>query len=478
VRAGIVHDQALDWLRESIRSTVAADPGLGDDIARAAVVKRLKTRLSAGGVDHRALTELVQATKPNYLANWATALASQSHEPERTARAIASHLMDNGIHMNFLHRWLTHHLNDPARTWKLTELVNEAAQLIERRSTVFEVLVLFSAVPRAQSQMPPEWIDPAHVPTWLTQHGIAVTSLRQAGGFVFRIEALDPDGAVDKASELVDSLVARAAVGARSRLVPHDEVYVVGELKPFTLQRRRRVEIRALDRASKLYSLETSTTGVGRAIDSALELVSNLDRGAMAPAVAAGWAAIEALLTGPGDGARVIAGDRLASLVACSFARAELTTLAWKKLRSAPDAVTARLRQCGSNLAMAETIKEEVIAGRSLGLADTSDSAAVERLKRLLADPAVGLRDVEGYARQAFRRLYRHRNLVMHGGRTEAVALAASLRVAAPLAGAGMDRVVHAWLVDQVSPLDLAARASVRLDLLGGANPPSVANLL
>jgi hypothetical protein len=59
-----------------------------------------------------------------------------------------------------------------------------------------------------------------------------------------------------------------------------------------------------------------------------MELVEPLDAQPPSAAVAGGWAAIEALLTGPGDrDQRMLAGDRMAALVACSFPRAELTTL-------------------------------------------------------------------------------------------------------------------------------------------------------
>ena len=54
--------------------------------------------------------------------------------------------------------------------------------------------------------------------------------------------------------------------------------------------------------------------------------------------------------------------------------------------------------------------------------------------------------------------------MVLHWGKTDAVGLRASLRTAAPLVGAGMDRVAHAWFVEKTSPLELAARARVRLE--------------
>jgi hypothetical protein len=63
----------------------------------------------------------------------------------------------------------------------------------------------------------------------------------------------------------------------------------------------------------------------------------------------------------------------------------------------------------------------------------------------------------------SLRRLYRQRNIIVHGGTTHNPALAATLRTTAPLIGAGLDRITHAFLTEGVDPLDLASRAQVRL---------------
>ncbi|SNY49845.1 hypothetical protein [Paractinoplanes atraurantiacus] len=54
----------------------------------------------------------------------------------------------------------------------------------------------------------------------------------------------------------------------------------------------------------------------------------------------------------------------------------------------------------------------------------------------------------------------------------------AALRIAVPLVGAGLDRITHASLVEGLAPLDLAARAEVGLNLVGGETGLTVADLL
>ena len=72
----------------------------------------------------------------------------------------------------------------------------------------------------------------------------------------------------------------------------------------------------------------------------------------------------------------------------------------------------------------------------------------------------------------AFRRLYRQR------GRTDGVALQASLRTAAPLVGVGIDRIIHAHYVDGLSSLQLVARAKVSLATVGTKSGPACTRLL
>jgi hypothetical protein len=102
----------------------------------------------------------------------------------------------------------------------------------------------------------------------------------------------------------------------------------------------------------------------------------------------------------------------------------------------------------------------------------------MHRMCRVITDPQRELADAVANFKMAMRRLYRTRNIVLHGGSTQGVALNAALRIAAPLVGAGLDRITHAALVEGLAPLDLAARAEVSLRLVGGETGLSVVDLL
>jgi hypothetical protein len=127
------------------------------------------------------------------------------------------------------------------------------------------------------------------------------------------------------------------------------------------------------------------------------------------------------------------------------------------------------LKACSSNKERCEIVLREINAKTQFAFKRGSDTAAMARLIALVENPGRVLRDIEARLSECFRRLYRNRNIVLHGGKTDAVGLRACLRLTAPLVGAGLDRIAHAAYTEGLSPLELAARARIRLDALDSA---------
>ena len=92
--------------------------------------------------------------------------------------------------------------------------------------------------------------------------------------------------------------------------------------------------------------------------------------------------------------------------------------------------------------------------------------------------PSKCLDDIKNHTRGALIRLYRQRNLVLHGGKTDSLTLRGSLRTAAKLVGAGMDRIAHGWYVQRVKPMELAARARVSVATVSSREPEACLDLL
>ena len=473
VRAGVLTDTSVGYLLSHAQKSAGTDPGAGSPAERRLLQGALSSKPRIGGLHHHLIVQQEKVIRPRYLARWADVLRQDARPgPERTARSIASHLLDLGYSSDYLHRWWKYRLLHEEPQRPLSDLVDDAQALALASPRVFEVLAPVSNAIHWKLTPPTDWREAPEVSQWLRSNGFQVTGVRQSGGFVFRISALDVGAAVSKATEILDQLSARMAVGTKHELALLDHVWVKGDGEPHRVNRARRgVWVEALERENQLYD-----SGSSGAIHAAIELLAHLQFSSSGAAVAGGWAAIEALLSEPND--RAGASERLAMLVACSFPRAELTRLSYA-LSLGGASISAELRKAGKNQDRCDIVADAIEKGRidSSTLTPT-DRAAITRIAVLLTDVGHVLGTVSEYASIAFRRLYRQRNLVLHWGRTDGVALQASLRNAAPLVGAGIDRIIHAHYVDRLSPLQLVARARISLATAGTRGGPACTRLL
>ena len=399
--------------------------------------------------------------------------------PERLARALAAHLLDRGYSMGFLHRVIRRNI---AEGGTVGDLLSEAAGLAGASLRQFDVLVPFVAVPQQQllAESLPQWRSGAQVREWLAEHAPEDVP-RQNGGFLYSVQAMDSYAAARRASELLDRLLARSSYTRRNRsgLKPVGRLWVEGLEEPLPIDPPARgVDILSLQKEKTLYRVLEQDL-----LDDALELAAPLNKGARGPAVAGGWAALESLLFHPGDEAdrkegRAIAATRMAAMVTCSWPRAELTALSYAHAPGTPDLLVAQLSTAATNRERATAVAAALQSGRPLVTLRPGDTAATSRMTALVGSPRRSLQGIRMTVEGTLRRLYRQRNIVLHGGSPQAVALDATLRTAAPLVGAGLDRIAHAYLADRVQPLALAARAELRLTLVGVKDTVPATDLL
>lgn len=480
LEAQVLSQSAMQWLCRDLERQAGADLGIGGPEARRQLRATLQAGLPLHSRHRRRLGQLIDMIDEGYVARWiAAAQAPGGASAERVARAISSHLLDRGYSMRYVHqviRALT------AAGASLAELRDEAERLAGASPHDFEVLVPFVVVPNWQvlATPMPEWRSGPQVRAWLAQNSGA-DATRHYGGFLYSIRAMDVFAAAHQAGELVDRLMTRSGYTRRNRsgLKPSGKLWVKGYREALPLEPPARgVDVQSLQRERTLYRVVEQDV-----LDDALELAGPLNKGAPGPAVAGGWAALESLLHHPGDPAdqkegRAVAAARLAGIVACSWPRAELTSLSHVHSPGVPDLLSAQLASAETNRDRAAAVATAIEAGRLPATSRDADTAAVLRMTQLVTSPKRTLAEVRGTVEASLRRLYRQRNIVLHGGSVQSVALRAALRTAAPLVGAGLDRIAHAYLVDQVRPLDLAARADLRLAMIGSQETPPVTDLL
>jgi hypothetical protein len=463
---------------------VKDDPGVGDELQRNALIGALtfngepREEIPHQGMEYEQIDEILQTAAPRYLERWARALAiDPPPAPERSSRAIAAHLLDQGFNSNFLHRWWTYRIRggQPEEV-ALSDLVSEASVLANRAESDFSVLIPFpSELNPPRGLLPPaSWMDATRVSEWVKANGQTIPLIvRQQGGLLLTIRALDPESAVQLAAERVELFAARVLLSLRKQVQNCGVAWVQGQKKLYSIERLiRGIKIGAMHRENRIW-LETEPDPY---IDPAIELLAPLQSGATTTAIAGGWAAIESLLGEPKN-KKADPAERLATIVACSFPRAELTYLAYVFSEGA-GAFSEQLQQRAENREKAAYLAQCILEGTCPAAKEWSDRAAIARMKEVLLDPQKTLGTIKEHMQDAFARLYRQRNLILHAGRTHAVALRSTLRGATPLVGAGLDRICHARFVDGVTPIRLAGRVRTALGTVSAGNPASCVSLL
>ncbi|MEM5338825.1 hypothetical protein [Paraburkholderia azotifigens] len=132
----------------------------------------------------------------------------------------------------------------------------------------------------------------------------------------------------------------------------------------------------------------------------------------------------------------------------------------------------------GANRDRAALVAEEVARGTNFGFTQVKEQAAIARMGGLIQSPSPTLSAVQAAVSEVFHRLYRQRNMILHGGLTNSVALRSALRAAAPLAGAGIDRVAHGFYVQGLQSRELAARARIGVALITPGRAADCVDLL
>jgi hypothetical protein len=368
---------------------------------------------------------------------------------------------------------LSYHVKYNPEELTMSDLIETAAQIRNEPPTDFEVVAGVSPLPG--SKRPENWMKVRELRKWAEREGYSLSHLRVGGGIKFKVAAPDKWSAVAKVVQQLEQYEARVKIGTRERSLRVEVIWVAGcDGESFVRQPARKVDVLALARQERLYA-----SAVDNPVDSALQLAAPMEDGSTTSAVAGGWAAIETALTAPGDIGNVLAADRMADIVACSYVRAELTKLAAVYEQESSDELGHAIADSSENRGRCRLLLKSILdPSETIEFRDSSHAAALMRIERILQEPKAELTEIRERAQRAFRRLYRHRNLLLHGGLSGAVGVDRSLTAVAPILGAGLDRLAHAWLVEDLEPLDLAARARVGIELLGSGDGASLIDLL
>lgn len=474
VRSGLMRSEGLEYVTQSASRLVIRDRGLGAIEVRQRMADILDKRHTKQGIVDPAvadeLDQLAKRSERGYLRRWSRCVATElpQTEVELFSRLIAAHMLDAGFSSDHLHGWL---LASSEAGLSLETRLEQAGEMYGRAPVDYRVVVPFASLPpevlSAASERFVKWDD---LPEFLRSEGVdrMPPGRKGVGALVFSIRAREPKAAIEATEIEVRRLAARVVVGLSSKTAtPAGHALALGATNPRWMQlrpRQKEILVSAIVRHSLL--LPAARRQETHALDDAFELLAAFETATSWASVAAIWAAIEGLLGRAGDsGAK--AADRMANVVAGGFVRAELTQLA-EVLARRDDELGHLLASSGMTQSKKlDKVLSELSLGSGLAFEAPADAAGAARVRSALADPAAVLARVRTYYMDAFRRLFNQRNLLLHGGRFNSVALPGTIRTVPPLVAAGLDRLVHAAMQESdLTTFGLAARAETEIELL------------
>lgn len=470
MRQGHLSEGAIKRMASSLQKRVGVHPAF-TEAEKLFLRQQVQQVPRADGAAHFGIRELSVRVSTDYLSRWGRAVSDGRFTVEHFARSVAAYLLDAGFAGQYLHDFIKTRLDAPEQI-TLPQLCDALqAEMLASPRREFEVLLAFSSVPLLPNGIPPLWLQGAAITAWLKEHGFDTAGVRSPVAMVLKVQARDAIGAAQAARNDSDRYAARALIATGEPLNRVPMLWVKGGHAPAPMKEHSRgVDVKELFREDRVFS-----TDVSQSVDAALELLAHLEGSSPPAAVAGGWGAIEGLLADPND--RATAAENLATLVTCSFPRAELTALSYRAERAHP-AECRELVGARTNRERSRILAKMIIERRLPEMPGVADQAAVARLKKLLANPGPELQTVRESIGESFHRLYRQRNLILHGARLDSVALTASLRTVSKLAGAGMDRITHGHYVQNLKPMELVAKANLALALVSRESPLGCVDLL
>jgi hypothetical protein len=477
----MVSEDGLKYVSASAATLVQRDLGLGTAEVRDKIANILRGPHSrkntpvglASLLVADELRELAYRAQSGYLESWAKLADQGAITPplvEMAARCMAAHLLDAEFSANHLHGWLTKTLDRQPNT-TISELFSQADAMWKKAPAEYLVVVPFKKLPpELASAAGADLASLVEVKQMCDNSQIPSVKLREGmRALKFNVVAREPFAAIAAAEDNVRRLTARAVVGLASAQIEPASEALVGRTqdalrwRPFRSWRKD-VVVPSIQRNDLLFT--HSRPELSATLDDAFELLASASVSTSWASVAATWAAVEGLLSPP-DSSGASSADRMAAIIVCSWPRAEMTQLV-DVLMKTDSEVGERLQGHPTMTDRLDALDGLIRAGDILPLTEPADMAALARIHALHNDPISVLERVRGYYSDALRRLYQQRNLVMHKGRSNSVALAATLRTVPTLVAAGVDRLVHAaYHSTPAAPHALAARASVELSLAG-----------
>ncbi|EHB46419.1 hypothetical protein [Mycolicibacterium vinylchloridicum] len=474
-------ESAIADLRKHCRHSLQTDNGIADRGQALGNLAGIKPGVTPSDHAWVSLREHLDRYDQDYLQTWAAAFDSPPDpDPRRridiegASRRITAHLLDAGMHKSSVYAWLRTIRDDATVTPSIGDFLREADARLKKPLKIYTFCVPVQSSPRFDgSGPPPGWLTAQQTTQWKAQHAAKAPGVSQQGSFLIEVSAHDINTAADRARTRISNLATKLQLGAKKPIVLNPSMWSKDKGNEFPAHATNRlINVRAFERLGHLHDLDTVDY-----ITNTLALVQAVQTGPPHVAVVNGWAAIESLMVGPADEQDVIAARRFALIVAASMLRAELTRLSRSYAANHSGSPADEMRACTENLDRAKLFQRHLHSNPTLNLTEM-DMLALNRIRPALANPRGEIEKITEILTRELTRLYRKRNMIVHGGQIQEGSLHSLSETLAPLIGAGIDRVVHVGLKYDVPPIEMSAIAESRIHYLAPSTATDAGKLL
>lgn len=461
---------AIDDLREYALHVVHNDPAakfiLRDRLGRTA--NKVSTSSTSNSIEVETLREKLVLLEEDYLRNWAHIVSqpgsSRSHDIEGAARRITGHIVGNGFHSSSLYAWLLSLKRSDSET-KFEEFLVAADERLKRAPASFNFCVpyvnrLDPALLRNASDV---WLSAKQTSEWKKTNADSAENFTFQGAFLLEIIAFDINSAVALAQDRIRSIETKLRLSTGKRFEVCASMWC--EQKPSgifpTVHTDRRIHTYSIKRLHKL-----GETTMNPTLESVLALIEPLQTAPPHLAIISGWAAIESLLSSATDKTNAECADRFGLVISHSLIRGELTYLANCWAKASNDELAKRIATTPTNLDKARLMAEAIAKEKEFAGLPFNDLLAIERMRQAILSPGPEIEKTAKILSREFRRMYRKRNLIVHGGYLHDSSLHTLSDRLAPLVGIGVDRFIEAFLSYQLSPQQFMGRTQARTDFM------------
>jgi hypothetical protein len=475
VANGILSPASFADLKAQVHNQVLNDPGLGSMRIRGPLLSQFpgdSKEFVPSSFKHKAWMSAIPHFTVNYLANWRQELVGQGYgddssplfagavSPYDAACFLVSHLLHLCISNSYLSRWLDYRiLHDPS-PYELGDLLLGIEAIVNKGRGHAEILAGLARPPQDEVRSMRNWLDATAAREWLSRHGLQGPRTLH-GGILYKSEQWDLDGALLNVAKAIHRLRQRTMLKTGKAPEFYGTAWIAGVRTPKPLPGVSQLG-RALAPGYELGDTQVDAPASGDRLEVAIELLQAALAEPGPSAAGTLWAAMEGLLAAPGDPDRVQVCQRAADIGLIALIRSSIhISIGALFSRCSEEAFAQRISGLERRDRLVE-FEKALRRDEHQTLSHRSSRLMMSHARRLFG--AAALRSQRKELEQVLRGLYRQRNLVLHGGITDAPLLDDLLRSSTPLVAAVINRYARATQDGMVDPHVFAYDVFVRLE--------------